>query len=485
MTATSRKELVQSLKQKYLNSDLITKTELIESVIQATGYSRKHVIYLFNHLAGKKSKPKARKKALSQEAFEALVFVWKVFHRICGKRLKPQLAELLANLESNRHLQLSKHAKDELLSISAASIDRYLQKEKAKGRRSASHTKKGPLVKNKVPIRTFSEWKDVKPGFFEIDTVSHTNSDTTGGFISTLNMTDIATCWTLPIAIPSKHASEVIAALDKAKKSLPFPLLGIDFDNGSEFLNDELIDWCEKNRITYTRSRKYKKNDQAWIEQKNGSVVRKEVVKGRLEIQAFKLLERLYELLSLYVNFFQPSQKLLTKKRNGAKVYKKHDLAKTPYQRVLESKFISKEAKNKLKKQYQKLDAYSLHIEMGEIQRELKLLLVSSQNQIQAVLNKQRNAAFAYTSNAQDEPVLKIKLCTELRAYMSTFEVGEVISRKELLAMGHNEIGVDQLIYRVLKEGALQRCGRGIYKIEENMLKTQKFAGTKINEATV
>lgn len=470
MTAMSRKELVKSLRQKYRCSDLNSKTEIIDSVMQATGYSRKHVISLFNLKSTQKIKRKARKKALSQEAFDALVFMWEVFHRICGKRLKPQLDDLLANLEWNGHLHLSQQAKAELLSISAASIDRYLQKEKAKGRRSPSHTKKGSLVKNKVPIRTFSEWKDVKPGFFEIDTVSHANSDVTSGFISTLNMTDIATCWTTPIAIPSKEASEVIAALEKAVTMLPFPLLGLDFDNGGEFLNSELIAWCEKNKVTYTRSRSYKKNDQAWIEQKNRSVVRKEVVKGRLEIQALKKLERLYDLLNLFVNFFQPSQKLLTKKRNGAKVYKKHDIAQTPHQRVLNNKFISKEAKAKLLKRYQELDAYSLHLELNELQKELKTLLVNAPSQIQAVLNKQRNASFAFTSKSAEVPILKPRTSTELRAYFSSFEIGEVVSRQELVAMGHNEDAVDQLIYRVLKEGALRRCGKGIYSIGEKAL---------------
>jgi hypothetical protein len=199
----------------------------------------------------------------------------------------------------------------------------------------------------KVPIRTFGEWDGVKPGNFEIDTVSHSSSDPKGPFLSTLNMTDVATCWTLPIAISGKAGIDIVGALNKAVVLMPFPILGLDFDNGAEFLNDKVLDWCDKKQISYWRSRPYKKNDQAWIEEKNRSVVRRTVGRDRFAGKAsYSTLTDLYRVLAVYYNFFVPVQKLLTKKRVGAKVYKVHDVARTPYQRVLDNEFVSEAVKN-------------------------------------------------------------------------------------------------------------------------------------------
>jgi hypothetical protein len=246
---------------------------------------------------------------------------------------------LVPVLEEHGHLQLSEEARAQLCRISHATIDRILRPLYAgEAPRGISTTKRGTLLKHQVPVRTFADWNEIQPGFFEADLVAHCGRSVEGAFLHTLVLTDIATAWVecLPLRYRSQHA--VIQALDQARRLLPFAMLGLDTDNGTEFLNAEVLGYCERERITFTRGRAYKKNDQCFVEQKNGAVVRQLVGYDRFEGErAYRQLAELYRGVRLYINFFQPSMKLKTKYRNGSRVRCTYDTAQTPFQRLRSS----------------------------------------------------------------------------------------------------------------------------------------------------
>ncbi len=259
--------------------------------------------------------------------------------------------------------------RDLILKISPATIDRLLKQERIGGKHGVSTTCAGALLKSQIKVRTFADWNDVVPGFFEGDLVAHCGTKTNGCYLNSLVITDIASTWTEFYALIRKSEEEVIRALLLAQSTLPFPILGLDTDNGSEFINYGLLEFCKENHITFTRSRAYKKNDQAHIEEKNGSIIRRLVGYDRYEgIVAYEALTALYNVLRLYVNFFQPSLKLIYKSRDGAKVIKKYDKAKTPYQRIMNSPHVLEVIKSDLKKEFESLDPVFLLKEIKKLQ---------------------------------------------------------------------------------------------------------------------
>lgn len=251
-------------------------------------------------------------------------------------------------------------------------VDRILSLEKERTGKSISTTRPGNLFKHQIQVRTFADWGDITPGFLEADLVAHCGGNTNGAFLNTLTLTDITTGWTECLPLLRKSAGDVIIGLKLAQDLLPFPLLGINTDNGSEFINHELMGFCEENKITFTRSRAYRKNDQAHVEEKNGSIVRRVIGYDRFEGRAaWEALSELYRVLRVYVNFFQPSLKLLSKERSGAKVSKKYDTAKTPHQRVMMVKTIDPKIKDALNEQYKQLDPVALLDKLEELQSKL------------------------------------------------------------------------------------------------------------------
>jgi hypothetical protein len=271
---------------------------------------------------------------------------------ICGKRLAPFMSELVPALELEGALDLDAEVRERLLAIKAATIDRRLKALKIREKpRGIATTKPGSLLKRQVPIRTYTPWDEQVPGFLEIDTVAHCETTTEGEYICTLNTTDVATQWTEPWAIMGKTQRAVHGALEEIRARLPFPLLGIDFDNGPEFLNDHLIRYCQVEKITYTRSRAYHKDDQAHIEQKNWSVVRQFVGYDRYESAAALVqMRRVYDLLRVYVNLYQPVMKLIGKEREGSRVRKRYDEARTPFRRAIEAGVIPGEKRAELER---------------------------------------------------------------------------------------------------------------------------------------
>lgn len=275
-------------------------------------------------------------------------------------------------MERHGHLHLPTDVREKLLGISRSTVDRILSSEKEKAGKSISTTNPGNLFKHQIQVRTFADWDDVTPGFLEADLVAHCGGNTNGSFLNTLTLTDITTGWTECLPLLRKSAGDVIIGLKLSQELLPFPLLGIDTDNGSEFINHELMGFCEENKITFTRSRAYRKNDQAHVEEKNGSIVRRIIGYDRFEGRAaWEALSEMYRVLRVCVNFFQPSLKLLSKERTGAKVSKKYDTAKTPHQRVVTVETVDEKIKDALNEQYERLDPVALLKRLEKLQSNL------------------------------------------------------------------------------------------------------------------
>jgi hypothetical protein len=362
MTSKSKRELLEAIRPRYLRATKTEKAIILNEFCAATGYHRKYALRLLKHgPAAKKLKKPGRSKIYQGEVVTALIQIWEICGRICSRRLHPYLPEMVRVLEQHQELILPAEVKQLLLQISRASIDRGLKPARFEHRRGLSTTKPGTLLKKAIPVRTFTPWDEERPGFEEIDLVAHCGETTAGQYLNTLTVTDLATGWTECLAIRQKSQHRVAEAIGELRIRLPFPLLGIDSDNGSEFINDLLFNYCQDERITFTRSRPYRKNDQAHVEQKNWSVVRNVVGYDRLESEAeWLLLKAIYADLRLYVNFFQPVLKLVGKERLGEKVIKHYDTATTPYQRVLDSPFVSENVRVYLRLQYVRLNPVTL-----------------------------------------------------------------------------------------------------------------------------
>jgi len=275
------------------------------------------------------------------------------------------LPEIVVVLERHKEIHLSEETKALLLGMSRATIDRCLKGARFEKRRGLSTTKPGTLLKNAITVRKWNEWDDARPGFLEMDLVAHCGESVEGIYLNTLTATDISTGWTECFALPNKTQAAVSQAISELRQRLPFPLLGIDSDNGSEFINDTLYRYCMTEHITFTRSRPYKKNDQAHVEQKNWSIVRHTVGYDRWETpEEQALLASIYSDLRLYVNFFQPVLKLIGKVQVDGKTIKQYDQASTPFRRVLAADQVSAAVKLSLTNQFVYLNPAQLRIQI-------------------------------------------------------------------------------------------------------------------------
>jgi hypothetical protein len=301
-----------------------------------------------------------------------LHLAWTAANHICAKRLVPFLPTLVASLEQHGHLHLSEEGRAQLLAMSPATADRILQPYRKQERHGLSTTRSGTLLKKQIPIRTFQEWNDIKPGFLEADLVAHCGTHADGSFLCTLTLTDIATGWTECLPLLNKSQETVIAALKRAQQLLPFPILGIDTDNGTEFINGELMTFCEQEQITFTRGRPRQSNDQCYVEQKNGQIVRQVVGYDRFVGElAYRQLTELYRALRVYVNCFQPSMKLQTKRREGSKVHRTYDQAQTPMQRLLTSGLLPQKKQEEFLRLTKALDPLRLLQQLEQLQKAL------------------------------------------------------------------------------------------------------------------
>jgi hypothetical protein len=393
LTVREKQKATKITAARYQRASKKRKGIILDEFMELTSYDRCYASYLLKNHGKKvwinnkvivigdicKRHKRHRQRTYSDDVLKTLKQIWVIMDCICGKRLQPMLKEMLAILQRHKEISVTRDIKKKLLRISSATIDRVLRQERKKYElKGRSLTKPGTLLKHQIPIRTFSEWNEQRAGFVEIDLVGHEGGNPRGDFIQTLNVTDVYTGWTEMQAVKNKAQIWVFDALKDIRGKLPFDLLGIDSDNGGEFINDHLVRFCHEEQITFTRSRSYRKNDNCFIEQKNYTIVRRYIGYARYDTEiAQKLMNELYVHLRLYVNFFQPVMKLIQKTRIGSKVRKKYDVPQTPYQRVLTSPSVPENKKETLGQQYAQLNPAALRRKIAKLQNDLFKLVES------------------------------------------------------------------------------------------------------------
>ncbi len=342
MSLQARREFAAAVAPRYHKASKIGKGQILDEFVEATGYHRKYAIVVLEKSSRFPARqtgplpPRSRRRKYGPEVEQAFVRLWRISGCLCPKRLMPFLQELITILERFDEIRLCPAAKEKLLQMSLSTAQRLLQHARRSHERGISTTLPGALLRQQIPIRTYEEWTENRPGFVEIDLVAHCGGTAAGDYCYTLTLTDICTGWTECMAICNRGQIAVRDAIETVRKHLPFALLGIDSDNGAEFINHVLKAYTEEHKITFTRCRPYKKNDQCHVEQKNGAVVRPLVGYARYEgPAAAAYLNRLYAVHRLCVNYFEPSMKLVSKTRNGSQVKKTYDEARTPLARLL------------------------------------------------------------------------------------------------------------------------------------------------------
>lgn len=368
MTRRSILEYAGAVRTRYAGAGKAEKGRILDELTKVTGLHRKAAIRLLAQRHRVASQKRGRPRRYSLEARAALSTVWEVSDHVCSKRLRPFLPELVSAMKRHGEMAISPEAERQLLDMSSSTIDRVLHPLRLRvKRRPFSMTKPGTLLKSAIPIRTFGDWTEHEPGFLEIDLVAHCGESAEGFYLYTLSAVDVASGWQECVPVWGKGQSRVGSAVHQLHQRLPFSILGLDSDNGGEFINRAMVDYCDRHHIKFTRSRSYKKNDSCHVEQKNWSVVRRLVGYDRFTSKmAFAALRDVYELVRLYVNFFQPTAKLLRKKRQGARVYKVYDTAQTPYQRLLRSNTLSAEKRREMEAVYNALNPAVLRRQMQE-----------------------------------------------------------------------------------------------------------------------
>ena len=367
LTMKDKKALTQELARRYRRSDRKHKTAILDEFVKTTGYRRKYAIHLLANWGKSKTRiidgelvnivvgrPKKRKRVgrviYGAEVKAAVKEIWEFFDYMCGKRLVVLIRMNIEALVSEPELSIDKEVKRQLLSISAATIDRILKPEREKIRfKSRARTRPGSILKHQIPIRTFYPWDERLPGFFELDTVGHDGGSAAGEYCFTLNATDVYSGWVELRALRNRAHRWVMEQVIDIRSELPFTLKGVDTDNGGEFINKVLLNYCKEHEITFTRGRPYRKNDNCFVEQKNDMAVRRTVGYYRFDTEEeYEALQNVYKHLCPLLNFHYPSVRIIAKKRIGSKVKKIYDDPKTPYMRLLESPSVDAEVKEKL-----------------------------------------------------------------------------------------------------------------------------------------
>lgn len=392
LTMRQRKAVTQQLAGQYQKARKKDRGRMLDQFVRITGYRRSYAAYLLANwgrrtvlvLNGKRvvfifgtptkdATRQGRPRTYDEHTGSILKRFWAISDGLCGKRLAAALPDLIDALERCEELVVDHQTRRRLLKISPATIDRLLAPERAKSPfKGRSRTKPGTLLKHQIPIRTFTEWNEQTPGFVEIDLVSHDGGMVRSDAMQSLDVTDVATGWTETRAVQNKAQCWVFEALQHIIARLPFPIKGIDSDNGSEFINNHLRRFCEQHQITFTRSRPYRKNDSCYVEQKNYSIVRRTAGYWLYNTpQELCLLNKLYDHVRLFSNFFQPVMKLRSKSRLGSKVHKVYDKPLAPYRRLLAHPAVSNQSKTLLRRLYQTLNPAALRRKIIRLQDQL------------------------------------------------------------------------------------------------------------------
>jgi len=375
LTMREKKSITRETALRYRKANKKDKQTILDEFTRTTGYHRKYAIRMlanwgkekFRRVDGRairfivgqpaKGKKRLGRRLYDERVREAVRTLWQLFDYMCGKRLAVIIRLNIAMLHREAELGIDEAVRQKLLTISPATIDRILSAERKKlvikGR---SHTRAGVLLKHQIPIRTFYDWDERKPGFFEADTVAHDGGNSSGECCFTLNATDVFSGWVELRSLPNRAHRWVKEEAEGIRAHLPFPLKGWDSDNGGEFINHQLLNWATAHHVSFTRARSYRKNDNCFVEQKNDLAVRRTVGYYRFDTQAeYEGLKEVYKHLCPLLNFYYPSVRIIEKTRIGARVKKVYDAPKPPYQRMLESPDVEEEVKEELRRRAQKL----------------------------------------------------------------------------------------------------------------------------------
>ena len=363
MTKTTRKELLSVIKERYLKAKRKEKTEILDEFCKSTGHNREYAIRILRAGYGYAASMSRKRHRRYGSAFLALVIkLWELLEYPCGTRLKPQLAPLAEALIRAKEITVSEDEARQLRAVSAKTLDRRLKREREMRHlaRNRGMTRHGSLVKSAIPIR-ITDWDAKEIGFMEMDTVAHNGGDPSGTFVYSLDMVEIATGWSEQAAVLGKSEEAVVNAIKEIRAGLPFALKGLDSDSGGEFVNWHMVRYCEGEKLFFTRSRPNKKNDNAYVEQKNYTHIRKWMGYRRYDAEAQRdSMNDLYRNeLRLFNNF------LKKEKLNNSICKKTYGAALTPYQRLMQAKSIPPETKAELRKLYESLNPAQLKKEIG------------------------------------------------------------------------------------------------------------------------
>jgi hypothetical protein len=376
LTMREKKAITRETARGYRKAGRKGKQRILDEFVRLSGYNRKYAIHVLANWGKEKlrmvggkpvrfivGKPTKRRKRIPRRIYseavrEAVLKLWRLFDYMCGKRLAVIIRLNIAMLKREAHLGIDEEIRQKLLRVSPATIDRMLTPERKKlVLKGRSHTRGGTLLKHQIPIRTFFDWDERKPGFFEADTVAHDGGNSSGEFCLTLNATDVCSGWVELRALRNRAHRWVKEEVEDIRAHLPFAMKGFDSDNGGEFINHQLWTWANEHHITFTRSRSYRKNDNCFVEQKNDLAVRRTVGYYRFDTQVeYVALKEVYKHLCPLLNFYYPSVKIIEKTRVGARVKKKYDAPKPPYQRLLDSADVDEHVKEELRQRAQALN---------------------------------------------------------------------------------------------------------------------------------